>query len=72
MFGNSGPTLGYASAAVLVCLMKKLISDGTITKDEAAEILDDAAEFLNVSGGGVSIEAAIKLIRNEMRAKIAA
>jgi hypothetical protein len=33
MFGNSGPTLGYASAAVLVCLMKKLISDGTITKE---------------------------------------
>jgi hypothetical protein len=73
MIGNSGTTLGYASAGVLICLMQRLVANRVITQDEAAHVFDDAASLLaNIGGGNVSIDAAVKLIRDDMKTRIAA
>jgi hypothetical protein len=73
MFGSSGAhELGYASSAILIALMRKLVSNGTLTKDQAAEVLNDAVNILGPSGHTVSVGAAIRMIQTDVKAQIAA
>jgi Glycosyl transferase family, helical bundle domain len=73
MFGSSGAhDLGYANAAVLIALMRKLINNGTITKDEATEMLDDAMSTLEPFAHISSIAAALRMISGDMKARVAA
>jgi hypothetical protein len=73
MFGSSGAhDLGYANSAVLIALMRKLINNGTITKDEATEMLDDAMSTLEPLAHISSIAAALRMISGDMKARVAA
>ena len=56
MFGSSGAhELGYANAAVLISLMRKLVETGTLTKDQASEVLDDAVNTVGPLGHIASV-----------------
>jgi hypothetical protein len=73
MFGSSGAhDLGYANAAILIALMRKLIANGVITKDQGAEVLEDAVNILGPHGHVTSIGAAIRMINTDVKLQVAA
>jgi len=72
MFGSGPLDLGYANSAILIALMKLLIKNGAITKDQAAEVLDKAVNILSPSDQNKSVAAAIKLIGDYLKPRIAA
>jgi hypothetical protein len=72
MFGSSGAhEVGYASSAVLIALMRKLIETQALTKDQAAEVLDDAAGILSPSSHTGSVAGAMRLL-DDIRYRVAA
>jgi hypothetical protein len=63
MFGSSGAhDLGYANAAIIIALFRRLIADGVISKDTATEILDEATSTLEPFAHHISIEKAMGLV----------
>jgi hypothetical protein len=69
--GSSAQALGYANAALAIALMQKLVANGTITKDQAAEVIEDATNILGPMGHITSIAEAIRLMP-EVKTQIAA
>jgi hypothetical protein len=69
MFGGAH---GYASNALFIALMRKLVSKGILTQDEAFDVLDDAATTLGPFGHVISIGAAIRIIQTDAKGQIAA
>jgi hypothetical protein len=73
MFGAGGAhDLGYANAAFLIALTKTLIANGTITKNQSAELLDDALGILEPLSHISSINGAMRMINTEFKARIGA
>ena len=72
MFGSSGPhDLGYTANAVLIALIRQLLSNGTITQDQFADLIEDAANILRPSSHVGSIGAAIKNL-DDVKRRVAA
>jgi hypothetical protein len=59
-----------ASLSIFIVIVRVLIERGVMSKDEAAEVLDEAEGMLAQYGGASSNEAAIELLRSEIRAAI--
>ena len=72
MLESSGAHFGDANSAILIALIKKLVKNGTLTKHQASEVLDDAVEILRPSETFTSIGAAMRLIRTAVSTQIAA
>jgi len=73
MFGSSGAIdLGYASNALMIALIRALVKNGTLTEDQASNVLDDAVSTLGPAGHIDSIGKAIRMIQTDVRAQIAA
>jgi hypothetical protein len=58
-----------ASLSIFIVTVRVLIERGVMSKDEAAEVLDDAAAMLARYGGEASTETAMELL-SETRAAI--
>jgi hypothetical protein len=58
-----------ASFSILIVTVRLLIDRGVLSKDEAAEVFADAEGML-AQYGGESANAAIELLRSEIRAAI--
>jgi hypothetical protein len=72
MFGSSGAhDLGYAANAILIGLIKALVSNGTLTKNQAADILDDARRVLQPFGHTDSIGRAMGIV-DDVKRRVAA
>jgi hypothetical protein len=73
MFGSSGANdLGYANSAILIALIRKLIDNQVITKNQATEVLDDAVSTLDEFGHIASIGATIRMIQSDVKWRVAA
>ena len=72
MFGSSGAQpLGYASGAILIALMRKLVSRGLLTQDEVSDLLDDATRSIKSLQNLGSIAGAITII-DDVKRRVAA
>jgi hypothetical protein len=72
MFGSSGAhELGYVSSAVVIALIRKLVSTGALTQDEAAELLNDAATMLSPAGHTSAVAGAMRLL-DDIKYRVAA
>jgi hypothetical protein len=71
MFGNSGAhEMGYANAAVFIALVRKLIDNGTITRGQAIEVLDDAKSILEPYRHVATITSAINMIQTDVKTRL--
>jgi Na+-transporting NADH:ubiquinone oxidoreductase subunit NqrD len=71
MFGSSSAHgLGYGANAVLIALIKALVSNGTLTQDQVADTFDDAKAALDASHIGTIAEAA--RIVDDIKRRVAA
>jgi len=72
MFGDSGAhDLGYAANAILIALMRKLVSNGTLSQDQISDLVDDAASILAPSDHIGSIAGAMRLL-DDIKFRVAA
>lgn len=72
MFGSSGAhELGYASNAILIALMRKLVSNGTLTQKQLAELLNDAEHILAPAGHAVAVAGAMRML-DDIKHRVAA
>jgi hypothetical protein len=72
MFGSSGAhDLGYASGAILIALIRQLMSSGVLTEDQIAALFDDATGTLRPLQHLGSIAAAIKIV-DDVKRRVAA
>jgi len=72
MFGSSGAhELGYLASAVLIALMRKMIETDVLTKDQAAEVLNEAASLLGAAGHASSVAGAMRLL-DDFKFRVAA
>jgi hypothetical protein len=67
MFGSS---TAHAGSALLIALIRKLTKNGTLTQDEATDVLNDAISALRPLGHVVSIASAISMTETNVRTRI--
>jgi hypothetical protein len=72
MFGSSGAQdLAYANSAILIALIRQLVSNGSLTKDQAADAFDNATRTLQPLRHLGSIAAAMRIV-DDVRQRVAA
>jgi Na+-transporting NADH:ubiquinone oxidoreductase subunit NqrD len=72
MFGSSAAhDLGYASTAIIIALIRELVGTGTLNKDQAADVLDNAVSALRPMQNIGSIAGAMRIV-NDVKSRVAA
>ena len=72
MYGASGSTeLGYASAAIIVALINKLIQKSVISRPDAIEVMGDAVKAMQPGAASKGVAGAIRIIEQSITPKLA-
>jgi hypothetical protein len=72
MFGSSGAhELAYLSNAVLIALIRTLISNGTLSENQFAEVIQEAGNIMSPAGHTNAVSGAMRLL-DDFKYRVAA
>ena len=63
---NGSMELGYASAAIIVALINKLVQNNVISRSDAIEVMGDALKTIRPGAASKGVAGAIQIIEQSI------